>query len=393
MVGCTGNPGRSVPTTTPAASAHTSTSSRQHGAQNFDSRCRVATPLQWQRAKDIAKLRLADDELAHEPSPDGRFVLIQKREATKTLVQLMELPSMKRSTIATLAQGSQMSPADIDDDWIAFAVMPKETAIQLFDVYSYERSTGRLSKIGSSATDPERGAAWGPLAFPQLSSGYALWAQGTADRRSALHRYDLKAGVHSLLDTDINTGEAFSVTGRTVWYMKTDQPTSSTPTFTLRRKDIPTGKDLPVPAELRAASTDAGALAASDDLVIWVGKGNLILGSWSKADGVVQLSHATGSDFIDFPRLVGPFAMWSGGKHETALDLRTGSLADITRSDWGYSGYIVSTGGPAVTIADADPALDKPKGTLRQRADAVIDMSKLDPLPACTTGRGLSVAG
>jgi len=390
VAGCT--PERQHPTTaqTPTTIRPTSSTHASNAVtRNFDSKCRVATPAQWQRVKDAAALRLAEDETVHQPSTDGRVVLIQKRQAAHTVIQVMDLPSQHRSTIATLASGSQASGV-VDDDWVVLWVMPKNFSIQLFDLYSYERSTGRLKKIGSSATDPQRGAAWGPLPSPQISAGYALWAQGTADRRSALHRYQLSTGTDAVLDTDINTGEAFSVTGRTVWYMKTDQPRSGAPTFTLRHKDIPTGKDLPVPAELRSASTGAGAVTANDRLVLWVSGDALTLSAWSKDDGVVVLHRAADGFYIDFPFLAGPFALWTGDKHEVALDLRSGSYTDITKTAYDLPGYALGSGGTSVTVTDARSGASKAK--LGARHDAVIDVSQLDPLPTCKTGRGLRAA-
>jgi hypothetical protein len=81
--------------------------------------------------------------------------------------------------------------------------------------------------------------------------------------------------------------------------------------------------------------------------------------------------------------------MWAGGKHETALDLRSGTAADITRTDYDLPGYALTSGGNAVTVSDA--ASGRKKGEFSAISEAVIDASKLEPLPDCMTGRGLAV--
>jgi hypothetical protein len=345
----------------------------------------VPTPTQWQHLKDAAKLNLASNEQADASSKDGSAVLIQRRESRRTLVDLMRLPSHQRSTVIELIAGAQISTASFDSDWLLFSTTPKNYDIQTFDIYAYRMSSGHVTKIGASEV-----ATPGPLAFPQTSGGYAFWAQGTqGGRRSALHRYDLNRAVDTILDTDINTGEAFSVGQRTIWYMKTDQPSSSTPEFTMRAADVRTGKAVAVPAALTAASINARGIAATDNLVTWISNDTLTLSAWSEQDGVVQLHQATGSNFIDFAFLAGPFVMWTGGKHETALDLRSGTATDITRSDYDLPGYALASGGNAVTVTDA--ASGKRKGEFSARSDAVIDASKLEPLPNCKTGRGMAV--
>jgi len=262
----------------------------------------VPTPAQWQRLKNAAKLNLNSIEQPNAAYKDGSAVLIQRRESGRTLGELMRLPSKRRSTVIELIAGAQLGTASFDSDWLVFSTMPKNYDIQTFEIFSYRISSGRLAKIGTSEV-----ATPGPLAFPQASGGYAFWAQGTqGGRRSALHRYDLNKGVDTTLDTDINTGEAFSVGRQTVWYMKTDEPASSTPEFTMRAADVRTGKAVPVPAPLKAASTNARGIAATDNLVTWVSSDTLTLSAWSEQDGVVQLHQATGSDFIDFAFLADP---------------------------------------------------------------------------------------
>jgi hypothetical protein len=87
--------------------------------------------------------------------------------------------------------------------------------------------------------------------------------------------------------------------------------------------------------------------------------------------------------------MAGPFVIWAGGRHETALDLRSGTAADITRTDYDLPGYAIASGGNATIVSDA--ASGKKKGGFSAHAEAVIDASKLEPLPDCKTGRGLVV--
>src|SRR2546430_2263277 len=101
VVGCTsqGQP------TTPPSTTHRQPSPPPTAIPrpaNFDSRCRVPTPGQWQHLKNTAKLNLDSREQAEASSKDGSAVFIQRMESGRTLGELMRLPSRQRSRVVEL---------------------------------------------------------------------------------------------------------------------------------------------------------------------------------------------------------------------------------------------------------------------------------------------------
>lgn len=325
--------------------------------------CQSPLPVNWQTAMQRGTLwhALPETEGLGAPSPDG-LILQQSNDAKTAHIVLVGRNQRAVQPVATLARpdGAQYGYTAVTAGYVAFvySLTNGQQAQSLWDLYLFNRSTGKLALVTHSPRDMHGTPLQGGWVDPILTDRYLIWIQaaetGLPWGGSEVRAYDLTTGTTRTL----YRGLASSVTaiGTSAIFTEVAPHTPATvtnPPFTVAMVDLATGRPQPVPAGITAGTDQAFMMRYDAGTLIWNTNTGQLRGwraDWGRSitllpgnADVWPLGQKIGMSGAGYLRIHGHYVVAQDGV-PVVLDLKTNSLAVLASHAGGedMSGSTVS---------------------------------------------------
>jgi hypothetical protein len=348
-------------------------------AQQEGTFCRVDLPASWSSALAQGTITV---------STTGRYALDVRAVASDGSLVFGNFLSDEWSGIASVDRQGSLATiraftgqhegtigAAFDGRWLVWEESHSSTDQSDWDISAWDSSSGEVFDIATAPRVNGHTVA-GPFVIPVVSQGRAAWVQANQSGQLEVHLYDLAARQ----DRVVSEGNALPPVvfwgSRLLWgerFTENGQEAGH-----LVMIDATTGKHLDVPEPL-ASIRKVATMAASGDLVAW-SEDFRSLNIWRvgepKAEQIVAV--ALNSD-VDWIRIAGDLVTWSGAFTQMAADLRSQSVAPITKQ----AGDRLTNGNALVVSQIVGPISKSDDPFANVVENALVDVTKLPPLPGC----------
>ena len=335
----------------PSAAASSADEPRVDGGVALTrSPCQSTLPAAWQSAlrQGVLWHGLPDTEAPGAPAPEGGAVLHQYNHAGYADIALVGAGQRIVQRVATLARtdGAQFAYTAVTANYIAFiyALTSGQQAQSLWDLYLFNRATGKLTLVTHSPRDAHGNPLQSGWVDPILTGRYLLWIQGAQTGLpwggSEVRVYDLASGTTRVLYRGL--AQAATVMGLAALFTAVvpNAPKSATnPPMTLEAVDLATGRPVPAPTGVTAPSDNAFSLRYDAGTLIWNTSTGQLRGwraDWGRSitllpgnTDVWPLGQKIGTSGAGYPRIYRHFVVVHDGV-TMVLDLRTNSLAVLS---------------------------------------------------------------
>ena len=336
---------------------------------------------------------MTDTEATGAPDPIGQAVVHQANDARGAHLALVGTDQQVVQSIGTLphSNGSQFSYTAVSDRYIAFiyALTNGQEAQSLWDLYLFNRATGRLMLVTHSPRDAHGMPLQSGWVEPLLSDTYLYWLQaaqtGLPWGGSELEQYNLRTGhirtlYRGLVEAEVLVGTSVIYTA----VAPRANRAAPEPPMIMAAVDQNSGKPVPVPPGITAAKDGAFSIRYSDGTMIW-NTTDAALRAWRQEWGHSitlvpalgwPLGQKLGLSGPGYPRIYRQFVVWEPG-NVYVLDLKTNSFTRLSSHAGGEE-----LSGSRLSIEQYTSAVKPTVGTY-VFDQAVIDLATLPDLDAC----------
>ncbi|CAN5371085.1 hypothetical protein BH10ACT8_BH10ACT8_15130 [soil metagenome] len=359
--------------------------------------CKVTPPVAWKAAltRGVLWRGLTDTEATGAPTPDGSGVLHQTNVGGTAEIALVGTNQRVLQPVATLprSDGAQFSYTAVTSHYVAFiyALTNGQAAQSRWDLYLFNRSTGRLSLITHNPRTAAGAALPSDWVRPILTDRYLYWLQGAQTGLpwggSELQQYDLGTGRIRTLYRGLVS--AMVVVGPTVLYTAVPAHADlklSDPPMAMAAVAADTGEAVRAPAGITAAADGAFTIVESEGTLVWntsAGTLRAWRAEWGKSITIVPtadgwpLALKLGMSGPAYPRIYHQFVVWEPGD-TWVLDLKTNSFVILSENGGGEE-----LSGSLLAIEHYSSAVKPTFGGTHVFDQAVLDLASMPDLPAC----------
>lgn len=359
------------PTTSPtpvASSPAPSASSERAGPF-----CLVDLPTEWRDAFSRAAIPFPEGDrfVPAAVAPDGSLAFGDLFSTSWSgVVGVSPQGGITKISEFTDPANDQISGADFDGRWLVWSEVHSPSDWNDWDLKAWDSSTGQVKIITTTPRVDGRPVP-GPFILPVTSNGYAAWVQASRSGQGEVH-------LHSLADdrdTVLGSGKAtqpVAFWGSSVAWAETDVPGQS---GHLVMANVPTGSPVDVPEPLASVKHWGSSFVGTSSLVAWDDAKSLWV--WRPGErNAHQVFTAEIGDYVEFVAIAGDLVTWGGVKNQWAADLRSNSITKITQFGWRYA-----KNNALLLSQPIGPQKDTPSP---QSMTAIVDATKLPPLPRCS---------